>query len=299
MFYPKLNHKKINTKKMQFKKSNILKLLMVGVFFIIGIDGKAQNSRSLPETKMGWKIGVQTYTFKEFNFYQAIDKIDSCGAKYIECHTKMDIGGGLAGKMDFTMNRATRKKIKLWLKRKKIKIVNYGVVKLKTETEWKKLFEFGREIGIETFTAEPTPEFIPLISKLCDEYKINVAIHNHPAPSFYWNPDIVLATINGYSKRIGACVDIGHWVRSGLDPVECLKKLNGHILAMHMKDLNEFGKKDAHDLIWGTGVCNIKGVVEELKRQKFSGMITAEYEYNWLNSVPDVTVSIKFLRSLL
>lgn len=275
------------------------KLMLTIIAFTLSTISNSQHVKNFPETNLGWKIGVQTYTFKEYNFYQALGKIDSCGAKFIECHTKMDIGGGLEGKMDFTMSKAKRKKIKFWLKKKEMRIINYGVVKLKTEEDWKKLFEFGRDMGIETFTAEPTPGFIPLISKLCDEYNINIAIHNHPAPSFYWNPDTLLATISGYSKRIGVCADIGHWVRSGLNPVECLKTLNGHILAMHMKDLNEFGKKEAHDLIWGTGVCNIKGVVEELKRQKFNGMISAEYEYNWFNSVPDVTGSIKYLRSLL
>jgi sugar phosphate isomerase/epimerase len=266
---------------------------------LLGLTVNAQDVKKFPETKWGWKIGVQTYTFKEFNFCQTLDKIDSVGVKYIECHTNMLIGGGLEGKMDYKMDDATKKEVLSWLKKKGMKINNYGVVKLKTEKDWKQLFEFGKDMGIETFTAEPTPEFIPLISKLCDEYKINVAIHNHPTPSYYWNPEIVLETIKGYSPRLGACADIGHWVRSGLDPVECLKKLDGHVLAMHMKDLNVAGEKSAHDLIWGNGVCNIKGVVAELKRQKFKGMITAEYEYNWFNSVPDVTASVKYLRTLL
>ena len=173
------------------------------------------------------------------------------------------------------------------------------VISYKTEEEWEKAFEFAKDMGIETFTAEPAIALIAPISKLCDKFKINVAIHNHPDPTFYWNPDVVLNAIKGQSKRMGACADIGHWVRSGLDPVESLKKLKGRVMAMHMKDLNEKGNKKAHDVIWGQGQSNISGVVAELKRQKFKGMISAEYEYNWRNSVPEVTASIKHLRSLL
>ena len=51
----------------------------------------------------------------------------------------------------------------------------------------------------------------------------------------------VLAAIKGRTPLMGACADVGHWMRSGLDPVECLKKLEGHIICLHFKDLNEMG----------------------------------------------------------
>lgn len=260
---------------------------------------QAQSIKGLPEHKLGWKIGVQSYTFREFTFKEAIDKIDSCGARFIESFPGQRIGGGVEGRMDYSMSAADRKLVKSWLKDKGLKLVNYGVISYKTEEEWEKAFEFAKDMGIETFTAEPAIALIAPISKLCDKFKINVAIHNHPDPTFYWNPDVVLNAIKGQSKRMGACADIGHWVRSGLDPVESLKKLKGRVMAMHMKDLNEKGNKKAHDVIWGQGQSNISGVVAELKRQKFKGMISAEYEYNWRNSVPEVTASIKHLRSLL
>jgi len=92
---------------------------------------------------------------------------------------------------------------------------------------------------------------------------------------------------------MGACADVGHWVRSGLDPVECLKKLDGHVIAVHFKDLAE-KDPNTHDVPWGTGVCNSKGLLEELKRQHFKGAICVEYEYNWYNSSPEIAQSVKF-----
>jgi len=275
------------------------KLITLSLLLVCGLIVQAQSVKSLPESKLGWKIGVQSYTFRLFTFKEAIDKIDSCGAKFIESFPGQPIGGGVEGKMDYNMSAAHRKLVKSWLKEKGLKIVNYGVVSYKTEDEWLKVFKFAKDMGIETFTAEPDTKLISYISKLCDQYKINVAIHNHPDPSFYWNPDVVLSAIKGQSKRMGACADIGHWVRSGLDPVESLKKLEGRVMAMHMKDLTEIGNKKAHDVIWGQGHSNISGVAAELKRQNFKGMISAEYEYNWRNSVPEVTASIQYLRSLL
>lgn len=252
-----------------------------------------------PETELGWKLGSQAYTFKSYTFLEAIDKIDSCGLKYVEAYPGQNIGGGLEGKMHFSMDESTRKEVLQKLNEKGIKLHGYGVVRAKDEREWRELFEFAKAMGIETITSEPDEKHIPLLSSLCDEYEINLAIHNHPDPSYYWNPDVVANAIKGQSKRMGACADIGHWVRSGLDPVESLKKLEGHILHMHLKDLNEKGNKKAHDVHWGEGVSNVPGVIEELKRQKFSGMISAEYEHNWDNNAPDVAASVVNFRNII
>ncbi len=149
-------------------------------------------------------------------------------------------------------------------------------------------------MGLQNIVSEPKEEQIPLISKLCDEYKINVAIHNHPNPSHYWNPDILLSAIKGASPRIGACADVGHWIRSGLDPIECLKKLEGHVIEFHMKDLNEKGVRKAHDLPWGTGISNIPAIMQEMKRQNFKGVISIEYEYDWEHNVPEVKASAEY-----
>ena len=98
------------------------------------------------------------------------------------------------------------------------------MVKAKDEQEWRKIFSFCSEMGVQIITCEPEKKHLDIVSALCDEFKINAAIHNHPKPSAYWHPDTVLQAIKGRSSRLGACADIGHWVRSGLNPVECLEK---------------------------------------------------------------------------
>jgi sugar phosphate isomerase/epimerase len=264
-----------------------------------GLNKKSSASDGkYPEDKLGWKLGVQAYTFNRFSFFEALEKADSCELKYVEGFPGQDIGGGMTGKLDYHMDAATRNQILALLNKKGIRLYAYGVVRVSRESDWRKLFEFCKAMQIETITAEPAEKDIPLLSGLCDEYKINVAIHNHPKPSHYWNPDIVLSAINGYSSRLGACADIGHWIRSGLDPLECLKKLNGHVLHLHMKDLNEKDRK-AHDVHWGTGISDIPGIIQELKTQHFAGMISAEYEYNWENNRPDVAASIIYFRKAI
>jgi len=115
--------------------------------------------------------------------------------------------------------------------------------------------------------------------KLCDEYQIGLAVHNHPKPhSVYWNPETVAEVCKGRTKRIGVCADTGHWVRSGLDPVECLKKLEGRLIGFHLKDLADFGKVDSYDVPWGTGKANVLGILNEVKRQAAKPVFGIEYE---------------------
>lgn len=260
---------------------------------------QTSSSQPYPETKLGWKLSSVSYNWKMFTFIESLDKLDSCGLKYIEGWAGHVIGEGMEGKLDYHMDKATREIILQKLKSKNIKMLTYGVVTPKSESDWRQLFEFGKAMGIELFDSEPEEKFLPLISKLCEEYQIDVAIHNHTNPSPYWNPDILLNTIKGQSKRIGSCADIAHWVESGLDPIECLKKLKGRILHTHMADLNEKNSPKAQSVPWGTGVLNMVGIFEELKRQNYKGFIDIEYENNWYNNVPDIIVSIAYFRDLV
>ena len=251
-----------------------------------------------PEEKLGWQLGSQAYTFNRFSFFEAVEKIKTCGLKYVEGYPGQVIGGGFEGNMDYHMPEDKMKKVLSKLRAEGVAMVSFGVTVADNEGDWRQLFKFANTMGIRNLTAEPDPKFMPLLSELCDRYKINLAIHNHPEPTRYWNPDIVLNAIKGQSKRIGMCADIGHWIRSGLDPVECLKKAEGHIVQLHFKDLNK-KSKDAHDVHWGQGVANVKAVMQELKRQKFKGLFSVEYEHNWENNVPDVQASVNYFRQIV
>ena len=133
------------------------------------------------------------------------------------------------------------------------------------------------------------------------EYDIAVGYHNHPKrendPKYQvWDPNYLAGFFKGRDSRIGAAADTGHWIRSSLKPVECLRILKGRIISAHLKDLDRVGM-GAHDVPYGEGVGDIKGCLDELKAQGFQGNIAIEYEYNWDNNVPDVMKCIDFVRN--
>jgi sugar phosphate isomerase/epimerase len=269
--------------------------LTIGYCFLL-LFSLSTNAQNNPEDKAGWKLGAQSYTFRLFTFAEALRKIDSCGLKYVEAYPGQTIGGGIEGKMDFKMDAAKRKEVKALLKKHGITITAFGVVKGKDKAEWEQLFEFAKDMGVLNIDTEPDPDQFAYIIPMAEKYKINIALHNHPKPSRYWHPDTVLKYAAG-SKFVGSCSDIGHWVRSGLDPVACLKQLEGKVFGMHFKDVvKDTPDGKYHDVIWGKGDSKVNEVMAEMKRQKFKGPISVEYEYHWENNGPEVAESVKYFR---
>lgn len=246
--------------------------------------------------KIGWRLGCQAYSFNRFTFYEAVDKNASLGLKWIEAYPGQKLS---AEKPDLKLNESLppegRKEVKKKLADCGVKLVNYGVCGLsKDEGASRRIFDFAKDMGIETIVSEPADDAFDTLDRLVEEYKINVALHNHPEPSRYWNPDTVLKAVEGRSRRIGACADTGHWMRSGIHPIDAIKKLKGHIISFHLKDLNKFGKRDAHDVPWGTGAADLEKVLAEIYRQKIQAVFSIEYEHNWLNSVPEIALCVEF-----
>jgi len=273
---------------------------LVGMFVLAGAagaqEGSAAKGPGAPNAeKLGWRVGCQAYSFNRFTFFEAVDKVASMGLKVIEAYP----GQGLSPdqpdvKIGPDMSDEAKALVKAKLAEAGVKMVVFGVTGLPNdEAACRKTFDFAKEMGIETICSEPPPEAFDLIDKLCQEYKISVAIHNHPKESRYWNPDKVLEVCEGRSKYIGACADTGHWMRSGVNPVEALRKLEGRIVSFHFKDLNKFGG-GAHDVPWGTGEGDVDGMLAEVYRQGFKGVFSAEYEHNWENSVPEIAQGVAY-----
>jgi sugar phosphate isomerase/epimerase len=250
----------------------------------------AQDQTPIPE----WRLAVQTWTFNKMTVFDALDTLQKIGVKYVELYPGQKLGGGLAGGFGPEMDSATRDRIKAKLKACGIKLVNFGVTGAKGEAGWRTLMAFAKDMGIETIVAEPPEKDLEMIDKLCNEYGINVAIHNHPKPSHYWDPSILLNAAKGRSTRIGACADTGHWPRSGLDPIQCLKQCEGRIVSLHMKDLK---MPEKYDMPWGTGDNKAAKMLAELKRQKFRGVFSIEYERTTPELVENVKKCVDFFNT--
>jgi sugar phosphate isomerase/epimerase len=285
---------------MSFKNNLIFALSLGCLIPVTALPLHAENSIPEEYKTGGFFIGCQAYTFNRFTVFEAIEKTAQAGGKVIEFFPGQKLSKEEPNvTWDHNASAETIQKVQAKLAEHKIKAVNYGVVQIpKNEDEARKLFEFAKAVGLRAITTESV-DAIDTIEKMVKEYDIMVGFHDHPKrdndPKYrMWDPNYILSVVQDRDKRIGSCADTGHWVRSHLKPVDCLRILKGRIISSHLKDLDKMG--EGHDVPYGTGVSDIPAILEELKAQGFAGNISIEYEYHWENSTPEVAQCIGFVR---
>ncbi len=244
--------------------------------------------------KLGWRMSIQCWTFNRSTFFDSVDRAARMGVKYLEMFPGQRIGGEFDKvRTDQNMPAEAMKAIKKKLADAGIRVVNFGVTGIPGDDAGRrKLFGWAKAMGIETICSEPNPRELPGLGPYCREFNINIALHNHPKPSRYWDPQTVLDACKGLSSHFGACADTGHWMRSGVNPLEAIKLLKGRIITFHFKDLNQMGR-GAHDVHWGTGKADVPALLRELKSQGFKGVFSAEYEYHWGRNTEDVAACVR------
>ncbi len=185
----------------------------------------------------GFVVGCQAYTFNRFTVFEAIEKTAHGGGTVIEFFSRQKLS---PEEPDIVFNHDSPaevlEKVKAKCKQHNITPVAYGVVPLSSEEAVsRKIFEFAKAMGIRVINTESV-EALDTAEKLVKEFDIKVGIHDHPKrpdkPDYrLWDPNYVLEVTKNRDPRMGSCADIGHWVRSGLKPLECLRILKGRIVS--------------------------------------------------------------------
>lgn len=146
------------------------------------------------------------------------------------------------------------------------------------ESEIRQRFEFNKALGSPLIVIGPTAQTIPIVEKFVKEYDIRVAIHNHgPSDKNFPTPQSALAAIKGMDSRVGLCMDIGHTMRSGVDPAAAAKEAGPRLLDMHTKDVKMIdGKWVGVDN--GLGDIKIVPLFRQLEKMGYTGTCNLEYE---------------------
>lgn len=248
--------------------------------------------------KMGWRLSCGLYTFRDRSFYEALEVLAGMGVRRVEPCFFLPLDKAQPDlKTSENLSADKRREMRQRMADVGISMPNYYAPLEGDQGAYRKIFDFAKEMGVETLVAEPPPEAFEALDKLCREYRINLAVHNHPEGpnSKYWNPDTFLKACAGRSARIGACPDTGHWVRSGLDTLASLRKYEKRTITLHLKDAAESGKRDSRDVPLGTGQANYTALLQQLRDWKWRGVMSVEYEHLSPQLVQDVAQCVKFV----
>jgi sugar phosphate isomerase/epimerase len=271
-----------------------MRLLLFFALFALCALGAAQ---SLP-----FHASVQAYTFNRFTAFEAIEKTASAGATAIELYPGQRLKADSEVRVGQGMGAEATAELKAHLERHGVRAVAFGVTGISRDlNQARELFTWAKSIGVGIINTEST-DAMDTIEAMVREFDMKVGFHNHPRtndPNYkVWDPQYVLDLVKDRDIRIGACADTGHWIRSGIKPMDALVILRGRVVSAHLKDLNEFSR-DGHDVPWGQGVTDIPAVLRELMSQGFTGSLSVEYEHNWTTSLPEVAQCIGFVRGFI
>lgn len=253
-----------------FQDARLLQFYLAGTQFVLGdLDAPTLPSGCLTpalraQERLGWRLGIEAYTFHKFTFFETVDKTAELGLVFAGALSFQKVGGGIPKNFAPGLTDDELRAIRLKLDSAGVRLLTYYIQSIPGDEEGcRRVFEFGRKIGIETFMSEPAPASLPLIDRFCREYGIRVALHNHDrkASPAYCTPEAVLKLCEGLSPYIGACADVGYWMRDGIDPVQGIELLGERLITLQLHDLDKTGPGGA-DVPWGTG----QGRTEELLR---------------------------------
>jgi sugar phosphate isomerase/epimerase len=235
----------------------------------------------LAANKAGYKLGIQLYSLRGFDVDQALKYASELGFEQVEFYSGMLATNSSTGEI-----AATRKKVEDL----GMTISAHGVNRMtKDAAANRQLFEFAKALGIPTLTADPDPDAFDSLNGLVKEFDIRVAIHNH-GPRHRYNKAIdVLNAVEKHDERIGACADLGHYIRSGQRATEVIRLLQGRLYGIHLKDFAEM-KDKTEGVILGKGHLDVEGVFQALKAVNFpaNGAISLEYEENPKDPIDDI-----------
>lgn len=243
----------------------------------------------------GLTVGVQSYTFRKFSLEKALELTRGLGLKYAEFFRQH---------IPTSSTPAQLKAIKKLLAEYGITPIAFGVERFtKNHGNNKKLFDFGKELGIKHLSADPDPDSFDSLDKLVDEYKISIAIHPH-GPSGknmlhrWYSAEVILKAVKDHHPLIGTCLDTGHLIRAAqlgkkLDPAQEIRTMGARNFGIHLKD-HDNAKK--HDVIYGKGVLDVPAVVKALRDVQFKGYISIEYEANPDDPTADVRECVAILK---
>jgi len=238
------------------------------------------------------KLGIASYSFREFSRNMAIKNTKQLNVPYINI------------KEFHLLYRSTPEELERGRKQFEaagLKIVGGGTVTFAKEDEAdiRFYFDYAKRAGMPLIVAAPTTRILPMLEKFVKEYDIKIAVHNHgPEDKYFPSIRDALKIMKDMDPRMGVCCDIGHESRAGMDILESLEIAGPRLHDMHVKDLkNALGKDSQCDV--GDGILPIAAIFKYLKKTKYQGYVNLEYEINGDSPMLGMARSFAYMRGML
>jgi sugar phosphate isomerase/epimerase len=259
-----------------------------------GLDAAAAVCSS-PKKKSAGKedkfhLGAAGYTFVRFDIDTALKTLQKADVHYLcikDFHLPLDASDQQIA--DFHAKCAS------------YGVTGYGVgpIYMETEEEADRAFAYARRVGVKILVGVPNYEILPYVDKKLEEYpEIKYAIHLHgPDINIFQTASVIWDKVKDLNPRLGMCLDIGHDLRGGADPVADLKKYYTRVFDMHIKDESEASKAGWCVEI-GRGKIDFPALVRMMRKVGYSGVCSLEYEKDMEDPFMGIAESYGYLKAV-
>ena len=240
----------------------------------------------------GIKLGVASYSFRNFPRSQAIEMTKALGTPYINLKSMH---------LPYELSPAEIAAARREVESAGLMIVGGGMITFETDTDEgvRKYFDYAKAAGMPLIVCTCKPATLPRIEKFAKQYDIKIAIHNHgPGDENFPSPYDALAAVKGMDPRMGLCIDLGHTVRTGTDVVRAVADAGPRLLDMHAKDLRDLKVAESQCIV-GEGKMPIPGIFRQLRQINYPGYVNLEYEIDADNPLPGMKQSFAYMRGVL
>ncbi|MGP8247111.1 MAG: sugar phosphate isomerase/epimerase family protein [Bryobacteraceae bacterium] len=252
-------------------------------------------SAVIETTPYGIKLGIATYTFRNFDRAKVIEMLHEVHATWISIKNT-------AQQLPIDASPAETAAARKQFDDAGFRVMSAGNVdmtKAKTVEDLRPIFEWAKAASLSMMVCAPTRDNIRAVEALVKEYNIRIAIHNHgPEDKHFPTPQSVLEVVRPLDRRCGLCMDVGHTERAGVDPVKTIPEAGDRLFDMHVKDLANFTSRESQVDV-GDGIIPFSQLFRELHKVDYQGCANLEYEIHGDNPMPGVQRSMSYMRGVL
>ncbi|MDR0385946.1 MAG: sugar phosphate isomerase/epimerase [Prevotellaceae bacterium] len=238
-----------------------------------------------------FKISIAGYSFVKFDLEQSLKMMQ-----------RMDVHYLCIKDFHLPLNSSEEQIAAFHAKLKEANVTGYGAgpIYMNSEAEVDRAFEYARKVGVKLIVGVPVHNLLPYVDKKVKEYDMQYAIHLHgpDMPNKYPDADDVWNNVKDLDPRIGMCLDIGHDTRNGKDPVADLKKYRTRVFDIHIKDVTA-ASKAGRTCEMGRGIIDIPAFVKMLRKVKYSGACSLEFEKDMSDPLAGLAESIGYLKGVI
>jgi len=243
------------------------------------------------------QLGVQTFTFREFDAQRTADAVKACGLSVVElCGFGVHFDFEHPDAFDATLKTLGDAGIRV----DAITADTFA----NDEASERVRCEFAAKAGAKVlmiggFDLNTTPDSYRTAEKLAEEFDLVLGIHNHGGSHAFGNTEMLQWVFKNTSKRIGLLLDTGWALAAGEDPVKMIHTFGDRLHGLHFKDFIFDRNGHAEDVVMGTGVLDLPGVLKALDEVGFEGSAVIEYEGEPEDPTASVEKSVQAIKALL